>query len=236
MIRLVVYLLVGLVGSVSAYKCYSIGYGKKINNPFANYIFFSAAIVALTGYISSLMIGLVIYTSDDSLLYWFDLIGRALYYSMGIFAVQVPLYKFYPSSKKRFLVSFFVALAGIGLIIYQLINRNQPTMGSNEIINFDADFILVSGMVLVAVVPWIMTGIIFIREYFKNMFKSPKPLIIGLGSIVLSIGAVFQDVFSDIRLFVLFSAVFVIGFLLIIVGFFMTNSDNISINKKVFVI
>lgn len=182
--------------------------------------FFSATFVALASIKASFVSAIYIYNFDTNFLFWSDLIGRGLYYLSAVFAVQITLYKFYPNSKKRFLVSFFVALVGIGLITYQLINRNQPTIDANNIINFNPDLVMIAGIGSLVIIPWTMTSVVFIREYIKNNFKPPKPLLIGLGFLIISIGGIFQDVYSDTRLFILFSILLAFGFLFAIVGLF----------------
>ncbi len=220
MTRVLVYLFLSIVLGVLSYKCYSIGYGKKLKNSFANYIFISSLIIALASFKSAIMVAVAIHTSDNDVLFWSDLTGRALFYMASIFSIQIPLYKYYPNDKRRFIFSFIALGVAIALIIYQLINKNQPSIDDNGIINFNADMIMIAGMAYLLIIPWAATSYIFIREYVKGKFISPKPLLIGAGSLLITLGAIFQDVFSITFLFVLFSIILAAGFLLVLAGIF----------------
>lgn len=220
MIRVLVYLFLGIVLAILAYKCYSVGYGKRLKNSFANIMFISTAIISLASFKSAIMITIALSTSDNTMLFWSDLTGRALFYAASVFSVQIPLYKYYPNDKKRLVFSYIAAAIGLVLIAYQLINRNEPTTDINNMINFNADAIMIAGMAYLLIIPWAATSFIFIKEFFSSKNVSPKSLLIGVGFLLVTVGAVFQDVFSIISWFVLFSIILVAGFLFVLAGIF----------------
>lgn len=220
MITAIVYLIDTLIVGVFAYKCYSIGYAKGLKNSFANYLFLSSLFISISFFKSAIMIPIAYYTDNPDILFWADFIGRALFYTAAVFAVQIPLYKYYPNNKWRFVFSFIAAVLGIALLIYQFFFRNYPTFQPTGIIDWNSNLALVIGMGYLLALPWIATSYIFIREFVVNRFQSPKPFLLGSGFLFIVFGGLFQDAFSSAILFILFSIIIATGYLMILAGLF----------------
>lgn len=220
MITAFTYFIGSIVVGIFAYKCYSIGYGKKLKNSFANYLFISTSLISLSMLKSAILIPIAYYTKNNDLLFWSDFIGRAMYYLVAVFTVQIPLYKFYLNDKRRFIFSVIYAIVGIIMLIYQLTYRNQPFIQSNGLVDWNSNLALVIAIIYLLMLPWLVTAIIFVKEFIDSKFKSPKPLLIGLGFFSICIGGIFQDAFNEVYPFISFVIVLMLDYLFILSGLY----------------
>lgn len=223
MISAIIYLIDTIIIGIFCYKVYSIGYGKKANNKFANYFFWATLFMTISYIKSAIIIPISAITNNNDLLFWADFVGRALFYTAAIFSVQAPLYKFFPKSKKIIIVSYIYGLIGIPLLIYQFYIRNAPTINDAGIVIWNPDIFLTIGMGIMLILPWVLTSFIFIREYIKSKFSLPKSLLIGLGFFTVCAGAIFQDAAVTVFWYVSFSIPLMVGFIMILTGLFYEN-------------
>lgn len=108
MVSVMMYFIAGIVSGLLCFKCYLVGYGKGIKNPFANLFFWSALFVSLAFLKSAAGIPIYISLNNNELLFWNDFIGRMLFYTAAVFSVRIPLYRLYPKSKKTIDDNFFL--------------------------------------------------------------------------------------------------------------------------------
>ncbi len=220
MITASIYLIDSIIVGFFAYKCYSIGYGKGLKNSFANYLFLSSTFISIGFLKSGIMCAIATSMNNSEILFWSDFTGRALFYLAAVFSVQIPLYKFYPNDKRRFLFSIVAIVVGLALLAYQLFFRNHPIIEPSGMINWDADIILLAGMTYLIILPWVVTTYIFTKEYFASKLRSPKSLLLGLGFFCITVGGTLQDASSTILSFIIFGIVSAIGYLMVLAGLF----------------
>lgn len=223
MVTAIIYLVNSIVIGVFSYRCYSIGYGKNLKNPFANYLFLSSLFMVLSFSLGFILTLIAAYTSDDSYLFSYNILARILFYISAIFSVQVPLYKYYPNNKKRYIFSYLAGIIGISLFFYQLSHINnvaRPIINAVGIVNWNTDIVLIAGMMYLMILPWAVTSLIFIKEFIKSKFSAPKLFFLGSGFLLICIGTSFQDVFSVVFWYVLFGIISMLGFLLALAGMF----------------
>jgi hypothetical protein len=223
MVTAIIYLIDSIIIGVFSYKCYSIGYGKKLKNPFANYLFLSTFFLTLSFLSGFFLTFIAAFTSDDSFIFSYNILARILFYISAVFSVQIPLYKLYPNDKRRYIFSFLAGIVGIALLAYQYSTLNsalQPIINSVGIVSWNADIVLIVGMMYLMILPWAATSIIFINEFIRSRFSKPKLLFLGFGFFLICVGTSFQDVFSIVSWYVLFSIIAMMGFLLTLAGMF----------------
>jgi hypothetical protein len=112
---------------------------------------------------------------------------------------------------------------GIALLTYQFLNTNnvaRPVINATGIVSWNANIVLIIGMMYLMILPWATTSLIFISESIKGKFSLPKPFLLGSGFFLICIGTSFQDVFSVVFWYVLFGIISMIGFLLALAGMF----------------
>lgn len=223
MITAIIYLIDSVIIGVFAYKCYSVGYAKKSNNHFANYLFLSTFFMSLSFLLGCVLTSMAAFTSNDSYIFYYNIFARIIFYISAVFAVQIPLYKLYPNDKKRYIFSYLAAIVGVTLLAYQLLNINhvaRPVINAVGIVNWNTDIVLIIGMMYLMIIPWAATTLIFISEFIKSRFSMPKLLLLGSGFFFICVGASFQDIFSVVFWYVLFSIISMVGFLLALAGMF----------------
>ncbi|MDD3035381.1 MAG: hypothetical protein PHO93_00485 [Candidatus Saccharimonadaceae bacterium] len=220
MITALAYLFNGIVVGIFAYKCYSIGYKNGLKNSFTNYLFWTTLLVAIVAFKMSIMVAAAFYNSNETLLFWSDITTRPLYYISSIFAVQIPLYKYYPNDKRRFIFSYIAGALGIALVIYQVFNRNIPTFGANGIIDWHPDLILTTGMGCLMVAPWAATSFIFIREYLTSKSKNLKSILLGFGFMLIVVGVFGQEYTNIVSLYITFNIISLLGYLFALAGLY----------------
>ncbi len=219
-----VYLVNTIILGLFCYKTYLVGYGK--NNIFAKYLFWSSLFITVSFLKSVILIFLAISLSSADLLFWADFFGRILFYTAGAFAVQIPLYKFFPNNKKNTYVSYFWILIGIVFVVFQLLHRNEPFIEGTGIINWGASVGLTAGMALLVLAPWAVTSFIFIREFVKSKFTKIKSFLLGSGWFFVCIGATFQDSAKSVFFYILFGIILMLGFMSVLAGLFYEESQN----------
>jgi hypothetical protein len=220
MINAIIYFIDSIVIGIFCYKVYSFGNKKMGNNSFINHFFWVSLFITIAFLKSAIIIPISLYLPENDLLFWTDFIGRGLFYIVAAFSVRIPLYEFFPKSSKTIIWSYAFIVIGILLLIYQFINRNEPTINSVGIINWNADIILSMGMAALLVIPWSVTSIIFIRDFIHSGFGRIRPLLLGSGFLAASIGTVFQDSSTTVFNYIFFGLFLVIGFALMLVGMF----------------
>jgi len=220
MFTAIMYLLDFVVLTVFCYKTYTIAFKAKTENKFAKYIFWSALFVDIAFLVPPFFIFAYTIFPQQYLMFLADIVGRALFYIGAVFGVQIPLYKSFPNSKKRIIFSYLAILIGIALLIYQISYNNYPYITDVGIINWQAGAVLTSGMSLLFIVPWAVTSFIFIKEFIKSKFSSPKTFLLGFGFILICVGAVFQDATSTILSFILLGIPLIAGFMLLLAGLY----------------
>jgi hypothetical protein len=223
MITAIIYLIDSIIIGLFSYKCYSIGYGKKLKNPFANYLFLSSLFMTIAFLSGFILTSVATYTSNDSFIFSYNIFARILFYISAVFSVQVPLYKLYPNDKRRYIFSYLAGIISITLLAYQLLNIDnlaRPAINAAGIVSWNAGIVLIIGMMYLMILPWAATSIIFINEFIRSRFSKPKLLFLGFGFFLICIGTSFQDVFSVVSLYILFSVISMIGFLLALAGMF----------------
>ncbi len=225
MLTAIIYLISTVIIGLFAYKCYSVGYGKKIENPFANYLFFSSLFITFSYLTGFILVFLAVYTANDVFIFIYNFLARIFFYTSAVFSVQVPLYKFYPNDKRRYIFSYLVAAIGIGLLIYQSFNIVHPTINPSGIVNWKTDIVLSMGMACLMIIPWAATSIIFIREFIKGKFQSPKPFFIGFGFFFICLGGFFADAFSAVNLYIISNSAMILGFLFCLAGMFYSENQ-----------
>lgn len=222
MITTIIYFITFVIVGLFSYKCYLAGYAKGLKNNFANYLFLSSLFISLSYLAGGILTLLSVQTLDDSFIYYYNYVARILFYTSAVFAVQVPLYKYYPNDKRRYIFSFIAAIAGVALLTYQHFYTNQhPTINGAGIVNWDTSIVLSLGMMCMMLVPWAATSIVFFIEFINNKFASPKPFLLGSGFLLICIGGFFTDNFiNSVTLYVIFSALMIFGFLFCLAGLF----------------
>lgn len=220
MISAIVYLIDAIVVGLFCYKAYSISYGNKSKNTFTSYIFWSTLFIAIAFLKSAILVPVSIILSQNYLLFWIDFVGRALFYIAAFFSVQIPLYKFFPKSKRTIIFSYISLAIGAFLLVYQLYSNNFPSISKEGIVNWNAGIVLTAGMAILLLTPWAVASFIFIKEFVTSKFKSVKPFLIGSGFFLICVGATFQDSANTIVLYILFSIPLMAGFMMILSGMY----------------
>ena len=220
MISAIIYLIDGVILAIFFYRVFTSVSGKITKNPFAAYFSWATFFYSTSFLLAFVSISVAIMISNNNILFWTDYIGRVFFYIGAIFAVQIPLYKYFPKNNRRFILSYLYGLIGVALIIYQFTIRNIPTVDSAGLVNWHAGPILSGGIALLMLVPWAATSVIFISEFVKSKFKLPKPFFLGFGFFLVCVGAIFQDLSNNALYFIIFSVILTIGFLLVLVGMF----------------
>ncbi len=226
MVTALIYIISSIIIGLFSYKCYSVGYGKKKKNPFANYLYLSSLFITLSYLSGGILTALTAYTYDNKYLEYYNFLARALFYMSAVFAAQVPLYKFFPNDKRRWAFSYLAGLVGIALLYYQYFYTNmQPSINAFGIVNWDVNIVLAIGMMFVMFLPWLATSIIFFSEFIKSRFSSPKLFLLGYGFFLIVTGGFFTDNFiSDAVWYIVFSIVMVTGFLFCLAGMYYEDS------------
>lgn len=225
MISAIVYLINSIVLGIFCFKIYSTGRGKKEKNPFIVHFSWATLFMTISFYKAAMVIPIAILNSDANLLFWEDFAGRALFYAAAVASVPIPLYKFFPKSKKVKIIPYIFAIIGFMLLIYQFYHRNIPVINSTGIISWNADIVMSAGMGILLIIPWILISFIFIKEFIKGKFRQFKPLLQGAGFFLICVGTIFQDSVSSPFYYILFSSLAVIGFLSVSAGFFYKGDD-----------
>lgn len=223
MITAIIYLINTIIISIFSYKCYSMGYGKKLKNPFANYLFLSTFFIALSYFLGLFLIIIATRTFDDSYLFYYNILARILFYISALFSFQVPLYRFFPNNKRRFLLSYLAGVIGIALFVYQILNINNiahPMINTAGIVNWNTGIVLSIGMGYLMILPWAATSIIFISEFIKSRFSKPKSFLLGFGFFLVCASGFFADTFSVVVWYILFNSIMAVGFLFCLAGMF----------------
>lgn len=222
MLTAIVYFITSIIVGLFSYKCFSAGYGKKLKNNFANYLFLSTLFSSISYLVGGVLVLLTVKTLDKSFLEIYNYLARFLFYTSAIFTIQVPLYKSYPNDKRRYIFSFLVGVVGIFLLYYQYFYTNQqPFINDSGLVNWGTDIVLSIGMMVVVPIPWAATSLVFFKEFIKNKLASPKPFLLGLGFLLIVVGGFFTDNFiNNVILYVLFSATMMVGFLFSLAGMF----------------
>lgn len=145
-----------------------------------------------------------------------------MFYTSAFFAAQVPLYKFFPNDKRRWIFSYLAGLIGIALLYYQYFYTSMhPLINAYGIVNWDVNIVLAVGMMFLMFLPWLATSIIFFSEFIKSRFSSPKLFLLGSGFLLIVVGGFFTDNFvSDAMWYIVFSIVMVTGFLFCLAGLY----------------
>jgi hypothetical protein len=225
MISAISYLINGIVILLFFLRTYRSIPGKITKNPFSFYFLWVTFFYSIDFLIAPIFIIVAIKYPHSNLLFTVDFIGRVLFYIGAIFAVQIPLYKFFPKSKRRFALSYLYGVIGIALTIYQLYVRNVPTLNNAGIVNWHAGTILNIGMAIIMLAPWATTSCIFISEFIKSKFKLLKSLLFGVGWAFICIGAIFQDQATAVFSYIFFSAILTVGFLFTLASMFYKKED-----------
>lgn len=225
MISSILYLINGIIISVFFYKTYLSIAGRITKNPFAFYFLCASFFYAVNFLSSSIIIATAIYYHNNDLLFIADIISRTLFYTAAIFVVQIPLYKYFPKNKKRFIISYLYGILGAVLVIYQLNIMNTPTINNIGIVNWHTNVILGSGMSILWLAPWIATSSIFILDFIKSKFKLVKSFLIGVGWALICIGGSLQYASTDTSSYIVFSIVLAMGFLTVLAGTFYQKED-----------
>lgn len=225
MISSISYLINGIIVSVFFYKTYLSIAGKINKNPFAFYFLCASFFYAIDFLISSVIISFAIYCHNNDLLFVADIINRTLFYTAAVFVVQIPLYKYFPKNKKRFIMSYLYGALGAVLILYQLNFMNEPTINNVGIVNWHTSAILGGGMSILWLIPWIATSYIFISDFIKSKFKLVKAFLIGTGWALMCIGGSLQYISTNTSSYVASSIILAIGFLTVLAGTFYKKED-----------
>lgn len=221
MLTAIIYFIDSVVIGLFCYKSFTFRNRESGKNLFAGYFFWASLIIALSFLKSSILITVHIYwlkLSGSDLLFWSDIIGRALFYLAAAISIGIPFEKIYPNRSNHKVISYtFLAVGGL-LIIYQLIFRNHPVLSESGIVNWDAGFVLSAGMAILFIIPWAITALLFISDFIRSKFTLYKQLLLGLGFLLVCIGAVFQDSSLDISGYVTYGLVLLAGFLFLLAG------------------
>ncbi len=229
MITAIVYLINGIVVAIISYRVFLTM--KKNNNSLFVYFFWTLFFYSLSYLKGALLIPIAIFTDGNTILYWIDFIGRILFYLGSAFLIQIPLYKYFPKSKNRYIFSFYVCILGLALSTYQLLFPNYPFVNKLGIINWQADSILAVGMSIIALASWVATSLVFGFEYLKDR-KKIKSLLIGTGLLVTVIGGLFQDLAATVFGYVFFGVVLMLGFMVVFAGLYYEGEQETNIWKN----
>lgn len=213
----------GLILAIFCYKMSKLASKKESANPLSINLYWASFFLTLNLTFSFAPIALAVPSNNIELLYWTDFFARILLYVSAAFTVQVAFYLIFPRINFKVFIFASYAIAGTALATYQLIDRNIPSIGNNGIINWHANPLLAAGMMALLVIPWILLSVIFIFQYIKDRFRSPKPLMIGAAFAMISLAGVFQDLATDAFSFIFCGVILATGFLLILAGLYYEN-------------
>lgn len=218
MITAFVYFINGLIMAYFSYKTY-VSLNKK-DNPFLFYFFGTTFSYFISFLLYVVLIVFSVKLNNPELVFWSDYFGRIFLYIGSAFAAQIFLYKYFPKTKKRYLFSFAILLAGLILAIYNFFNPNPAFIDSSGIVHWEASFILASGLALIFLSVWIPNSVIFIYEFLKSKMRSRKALLLGLGFLLGALGGLFQDFAATTLEYILINFMLGLGFILIFLGLF----------------
>lgn len=184
---------------------------KKKENPFAVYFFWGFGTAGMGQILSLALMVAAYFLKQDSFLYWADVVGRIFLYISAAFFVQIPLYLYFPTSKKRFIVSYIVAGIGIGLLLYSLTLSYLPFFDTVGLIHWETPepFGFLFGPPLLII--WAAASIVFLFDYIKN--RTLKSLVLSIGFVLVTIGAILQDFGKTAVQFMLINLTMIFGFI-----------------------
>lgn len=224
MITAIIYFIDGVILSLFCYRLYLSVSGKITKNPFVFYFLWALFFYVLNAFYSAIFTALAIIYPSYISLSLINTIARVFFYIGSIFAVQIPLYKYFPKSRRRYIFSYLFGAIGIALLVYQIFAAHDiPVLGKNGVVDLHADMVLNVGMAILVVGPWLASSVIFILEFVRSKFKLIKPLLLAIGFLLASIGAVFQNSsgpFFTLFWYIFFSVVLMLGWLFTLAGMF----------------
>jgi len=224
MVTFLVYLMIDIVFVLFAYKLFFLV--KKKDAPISSY-FFGAIIFYTLGQTTALvLIGLFLFSQQGFLLYWTDVIGRLTLLLGGAFVIQVPLYVYFPKSKKRFITSYLIAAVALAAFIYNLTLRYQPFIDSTGIIQWETPISLAAILGPILLLVWLLTAVIFLLQFIKSKFESKKSLMLALGFFLATLGTVLQDFGRSTVQYILINLLLAAGFILILLGLLIDEKSN----------
>jgi len=224
MITAIIYFIDGLILSIFCYKLYHSVSGKITKNPFTFYFLWALFFPAVNAFYSAICITIAIIYPTFISLSLINVTARTLFYIGSIFAVQIPLYKYFPKSRWRYVFSYMFGAVGVALTIYHIVAVSSvPAIGENGIVNWQTDTILNIGMAILVIGPWLASSVIFILEFIRSKFRLTKSLFLGVGFLLVCVGAVFQNssgpLFTQFW-YVFFSVILMVGWLFTLAGMF----------------
>lgn len=226
MITLLVYIIIDLVLIFFAYKLFrSI---KKEYNLFSAYFLYAILIYSLGQTLSVLSIIIYYFSQQAMLLYLVDVIGRLSLYSGSAILAQVPLYLYFPESKKRYLASYLIFAIGLVSFFYNLTLKYYPFIDSAGIIRWETPLSLGAIMGITLICVWLPTSIVFLIQFVKSSYRSMRSLLLGLGFLFATFGGIAQDFGRDSIEYLLINSFFIIGFALVFSGVLINEKSNKS--------
>lgn len=218
MITALVYLINGIVMAFFSVKVYRSL--KQKFNPYLLYFLGTTAFYCLSLFAYFFLVLAYLIQHEPHLLFWSDYLGRFFLYAGSAIAIQIPLYKFFPKSKLRYLATLFLSIIGISLAVYNFYHQNQPYLDASGAVHWEADAILAGGLAFMFLSVWIPTTIVFGIEFIKSKFKSLKSFLLSTGFLISAICGSFQDYSRTPFQYIVVNLLMAVGFILIFIGLF----------------
>jgi hypothetical protein len=201
---------------------------QKEENKFARYFFWGLILSGIGLAAELILTALYLYIGQDALLFWTDVFGRLFIFLSTAALIQMPLYLYYPNSKKRIWVSYVIVAFGTILFFYNMTLNYQPIIDVNGIINWNSPFTLniLFGLPLGILMPFICA--VFFIDFVKSKFKAIKSLFFGLG-FSLGIGAsIIQDYAKTPFQYILVNVVLAFSFVMVFIGFSVEKKSTLE--------
>lgn len=199
---------------------------RKNYNLYAVYFLGAIALYGIGEIIGLLLLLIHYFTKQNILLFWLDVVSRLSLYLGSAFIIQIPLYLYYPKSRKRYYASLLMIILGLALFFYNLTLRYQPFIDSAGIIHWESPLSISVSMAIIISAAWIPTSIVFLIGFVKSKFRSFKSFSLGLGFLLICLGSVLQDFTkSNLGYSLLYLSV-VGGAILILIGFIIRQEPE----------
>lgn len=189
---------------------------KEVSNLPAHY-FFNTVFILMLGYIIFTII-LLFFSGDKIISKNLKVIGDFFLFSSYAYGINIPLSLKFPKINRKIFVGVLLFLSWT-VVFYQFFYYPSPEV-IDGLVFWNLNPLVSVILYTYALGMWVPTGIIFIRESFKNKEDFFKYLFLGLSFIIISVFGPLMLVTKS-AFWVITSHIFMtIGFILVFLGMF----------------
>lgn len=213
----IIYSINSFVLLLFAYKLYYAK--KKVKGKLIDYFSITILVLAMSFIFFSL--GIWFFRDDPNLFSLSKVIGDFVLFLSFAFGIKVPLYLFRPKTK----VSLYFALMtlfAVFLTIFEIFNPPYPVIDSLGAVFWNLHPVSSWGLIILAALMWIPTGLIFLSEGVKNKSEKERirSLLLALSFLIISISGPFSVIPKTGSLIITFLSIMTFGFILLFVSMF----------------